>query len=212
MTGAGDLLLDDYLRRLGDAARRLPPWQRELFLTEIADRIDAELSAGEDADLDQMRGLLARLGDPEDLVLAGPPVPDWPAGQELATVLIVLAGSVLLPVIGWLIGVTMLWASPRWRLIDKLLGTLVWPGGLGGLAWITVHGFLGEFGPSGPSLAFVQSGGLHTLVLPALIAALPPVLVAIRLLHTARRPAVRGRGRIAPRLTRPDWPRPAVSR
>jgi hypothetical protein len=31
---------------------------------------------------------------------------------------------------GWAIGVVLLWVSPRWRWPDKLLGTLVWPGGL----------------------------------------------------------------------------------
>jgi hypothetical protein len=185
ITGAQDLLLDDYLRRLGQAARKLRAWQRELFLAAIADRIDAELSAGEDVDLDRMREVLARLGDPEGLVLAAAPVPDWPAGQELATVLILLVGGVLLPGIGWLVGVTMLWASPRWRLSDKLLGTLVWPGGLCGLAVLCLYGLLGTLSAS---LPFLQSGGIAPLVLPAIIATLPPVIVAIRLLHTARRP------------------------
>lgn len=34
---------------------------------------------------------------------------------------------------GWLVGVILLAVSRRWRLSDKLLGALVWPGGLGGI-------------------------------------------------------------------------------
>ena len=32
--------------------------------------------------------------------------------------------------VGWFVGVGLLWSSATWRLRDKLLGTLVWPGGL----------------------------------------------------------------------------------
>jgi hypothetical protein len=28
------------------------------------------------------------------------------------------------------VGAVLLWISPRWRFRDKLLGTLIWPGGL----------------------------------------------------------------------------------
>jgi hypothetical protein len=71
----------------------------------------------------------------------------------------------------------------------------VWPGGLCGLAATAGYGISGL---ASPSLAVRLSGGIATLLLPALIAALPPVLVAIRLLHTARRPARPGHSGIAP--------------
>jgi len=32
--------------------------------------------------------------------------------------------------IGWLVGLVGLWASRAWRVRDKLIGTLLWPGGL----------------------------------------------------------------------------------
>lgn len=51
------------------------------------------------------------------------------ATHELVTVLLLTLGSLLFPVLGWLVGAVMLWTSKRWRLGEKLLGTLVWPGG-----------------------------------------------------------------------------------
>jgi hypothetical protein len=48
---------------------------------------------------------------------------------DLITVVLLLLGLLVLGV-GWLIGLALLWASPTWRLRDKLLGTLVVPGGL----------------------------------------------------------------------------------
>jgi hypothetical protein len=49
-----------------------------------------------------------------------------------AMALLILGGFVFL--VGWLAGVLLLWTSPRWRWPDKLLGTLIWPGGLAGVA------------------------------------------------------------------------------
>lgn len=37
-------------------------------------------------------------------------------------------GSIV-PVVGWLFGVALLWASPAWRTRDKVVGTLFVPGG-----------------------------------------------------------------------------------
>lgn len=36
----------------------------------------------------------------------------------------------ILPVLGWFIGVVLLWVSEAWNTRDKLIGTLVLPGGL----------------------------------------------------------------------------------
>lgn len=183
LSSAADLLLDDYLRRLGQAARRLPSWQRQLFLAETAAQIDAELGTSTEMDLDQMQALLSSLGDPDTLARANAAaVPDWPGNQELAAVLTLLLGGVVLPVIGWLAGIVLLWASPRWRPADKLLGTLVWPGGLAGVGaafWVGLADV-----PSAPDAGLA----VIFLVVLAVVAAVPPVLVAVRLLHTARRP------------------------
>lgn len=51
-----------------------------------------------------------------------------PGGLELVAMLMLLFGQVLL-LAGWIAGIVLLWVSPRWRPIDKVLGTLV-SGGL----------------------------------------------------------------------------------
>ena len=51
-----------------------------------------------------------------------------------------VAGSVLLPVIGWGIGLWMLWRSMRWTFSEKVLGTVLWP------AAIFIPGFVFESG------------------------------------------------------------------
>lgn len=53
------------------------------------------------------------------------------ATTELVAVLLMTVGSILIPVIGWLVGVVLLWFSPLLRWWEKLLATLVVPGGLG---------------------------------------------------------------------------------
>jgi len=85
---------------------------------------------------------------------AAAPGSGYPAGRpgqgagtlEIFAVVFLLLGGVLLAIIGWfiggiqlagaaaiigwLIGVVLLCVSPMWRPADKLLGVLIWPGGL----------------------------------------------------------------------------------
>jgi hypothetical protein len=49
---------------------------------------------------------------------------------EICAVILLLIGGIVVPVVGWVVGVVLLWTSPRWKTGDKVLGTLVWPGGL----------------------------------------------------------------------------------
>ncbi len=67
----------------------------------------------------------------------GRPVGGMPDGAaprvgalEICAVIFLLIGGLIVPFIGWVVGVILLWVSPRWRRADKWLGTLVWPGGL----------------------------------------------------------------------------------
>jgi hypothetical protein len=94
---------------------------------------------------------------------------------EIWAVVMLTLGS-LIPVFGWAVGVVLLWSSGRWRRSEKLLGTLVVPGG--------------------PGLALVL-GAVAMALPPALgIAALlfvfiGPVVVGIVLLNRARVRAAR---------------------
>jgi hypothetical protein len=49
---------------------------------------------------------------------------------DAITVFLLLVGGVILPVVGWVAGAVMLLVSRRWTFRDKLVGLLVWPGGL----------------------------------------------------------------------------------
>jgi hypothetical protein len=49
---------------------------------------------------------------------------------DAVAVFLLLAGGVIVPVAGWVAGAIMLVLSRRWTLRDKLIGLLVWPGGL----------------------------------------------------------------------------------
>ena len=51
-------------------------------------------------------------------------------GLEIGAVVMLTVGS-LIPVLGWAVGVVLLWSSGRWRPSEKLLGTLIVPGGPG---------------------------------------------------------------------------------
>ncbi|MBW0104654.1 hypothetical protein [Pseudonocardia sp. KRD291] len=46
---------------------------------------------------------------------------------DVATVLVLMLGGFVIPVVGWIAGVVMMWANERWSTGAKWLGTLIWP-------------------------------------------------------------------------------------
>jgi hypothetical protein len=138
---AVDPLVADYLRRLDQAAAGLPADRRAELVLEIRDHI-AAAQAGGATDEAGVRDVLRRLGPPEEIADAARD--DVPGGRpavvlqqpgialETAAVLLLTVGSVV-PVVGWVAGVVLLWTSRRWTGGEKLLGTLVVPLGPGGL-------------------------------------------------------------------------------
>lgn len=130
-----DALVDDYLERLDDALSGLPADRRDEIVEEIADHLDAARAAAGDDPL-RMRDAIVRLGSPEAIAAeAGAPAyasvvttarATW--REPLAIVLLLFGGFLF--AIGWFVGVALLWASPVWRPRDKVVGTLLVPGGL----------------------------------------------------------------------------------
>lgn len=95
--------------------------------------------------------------------------PGGPRGAaEWGAILLLPLGSLVVPVVGWAAGVYLLWRSRAWTAREKLLGTLVLPGGL--LLPLWLYGALGASqqcstfrGPSAPGHIGVQTlGALHT--------------------------------------------------
>jgi hypothetical protein len=266
VTNTDDQLVADYLGRLTAAAADLPPDRRDELIEEIRAHIaEARAAAAEGGPSgSSVRGVLDRLGSPDDIVRAaaeqsaaegnaagqGVPGPDFigagyggyadagyggtggggtgyggpgrppsPSGwravggrlsrpadgsgprpgvlETIAMILLLIGG--FFAGVGWLVGVILLWLSPRWRLSDKLLGTLVWPGGVASLVLLAGFGLVVPTSVSCDSAASLWGGGcaatpglpswLTTALLVAVAAVLiaGPILVAIRLVRQARR-------------------------
>jgi hypothetical protein len=149
----GDELAEAYLARLDQAARELPAQGRAELVAQVREHIaSARTHAADQGGSDEIavRNTLDDLGPPEQIVAAasgdpagaaGPRPGGRSAGQQvydLVTVLLLLLGGVVVPVLGWLVGVALLWASRRWSLRDKVLGTLVVPLGLAVPVWLAL--------------------------------------------------------------------------
>lgn len=125
-----DQLVSDYLGRLDSALAGLPKGRREEIVDEISNHIAEERSQLRDESDADVRNLLERVGDPAEVAdaardeTADARVPQ--PGRRIGAVEIL--ALVLTPLI-WPAGVILLWLSPAWNTRDKLIGTLVPPGG-----------------------------------------------------------------------------------
>lgn len=53
--------------------------------------------------------------------------------REFAALVLMTLGSFVVPAIGWLVGVALMWTSPWLRMREKVMATVFVPGGVGGL-------------------------------------------------------------------------------
>lgn len=61
---------------------------------------------------------------------AGPAAPARTTAEivyDVGTVLALAVGGFVLPLVGWVAGVALLWNGPRWGLAWRWVGTLAWP-------------------------------------------------------------------------------------
>jgi hypothetical protein len=120
-----------YIKRLRLASRRLPRDARQDLLGDIQAHLHEAL-AGDPSEAEVLM-ILDRLGDPDEIVAAqlsdSADVTASPrGGHEWAAVILLLLGGFVFGV-GWLIGLVLLWSSRAWSTVDKLIGTLLLPGG-----------------------------------------------------------------------------------
>ncbi len=134
MTSDPDRLVEQYLERLDRDLAELPRARRAEIVEDIAAHIAqarSELPVESEA---AIRNLLERLGDPAEIAAdageRGTSARRERRGLEIAALVLLLVGGVVLPVVGWLVGVVLLWVSDIWTNRDKVIGTLVVPGGL----------------------------------------------------------------------------------
>ncbi|MBO0844641.1 MAG: hypothetical protein J2P22_04420 [Nocardioides sp.] len=179
-------LASDYLRSVGEAARGLPRTDRQELLADLEAHLhEATVATSSDADV---RVVLQRLGDPGEIVdayqadLRGARAdlpPPQAGGREYAAIALLLLGGIL-GVIGWGVGVVLLWMSPVWRTRDKWLGTLVIPGGL------AVPGaFAIILATATAKTCHTLSGGAQQCTPVDVIGLNPPVIVLLVLLTLA---------------------------
>ena len=141
MSTSADKLVEDYLDRLERKLADFPSARRRELVQEISEHI-AEARAGLESENEaEIRNLLDRIGDPADIAAeargpapetapAAAPVERRSGALDVAALILLLVGGVVIPVIGWLVGVVLLWISNSWTTNEKLFGTLVVPGGL----------------------------------------------------------------------------------
>jgi uncharacterized membrane protein len=127
-------LVDGYLRDLREDLRDLPKSRQNELVAEIKEHIDIALAEEAGNDEATVRNVLERLGDPADIASEARDrmgIPPARAGfRETAAVILLPIGGVIIPFLGWIVGLVLLWSSPVWTTRDKWIGTLIIPGGL----------------------------------------------------------------------------------
>jgi uncharacterized membrane protein len=130
----------EYLHELDQELRDLPRSRRQELLGEIHEHIDSALADSPALDEAEVRNVLDRLGDPSDIAEEARQRFGMPRqrsrGLEIAAVILLPIGGLIIPVVGWFIGVILLWSSRVWTTGEKLAGTLLFPGGLLAPLWL----------------------------------------------------------------------------
>jgi uncharacterized membrane protein len=127
-------LAEDYLARLDRAAGALPPQDRDELLAELRSHLQTGLAA--DPTDAEVLNLLHELGSPEDIVAAAQPerstslaAPSRPASPwgalEMIAVLALTVGTFVLPIVGPLVGIVLVWGSTRWTRREKGIATVL---------------------------------------------------------------------------------------
>jgi hypothetical protein len=192
MSTSADNLVDRYLAQLDRELRGLPAPRRREVMQEIAGHIaTARRELGAETDPDVLN-LLERVGDPSEIAA------DARERFEVAALILLPFGALIIPFAGWFVGVFFLWASDAWNRRDKLIGTLVVPGGLllpllFGTFWATSSGSSGgelcRSGGGGTTCTQIGGGGgAHVLAIVLLSAsAAAPLAVMLYLALRLRR-------------------------
>lgn len=196
-------LVEEYLARIRHALWDLPPGRRDLIIEDIREHIRTARAAMASEDEAQIRQLLDAMGDPAAIrAEAGlPPTVQNGWADRFAPWLILFGGFVF--IVGWLAGVVLLWNSSVWKTRDKVLATLIWPGGLAAVLYgagigmalpVSVQPSACSGGPSIVTHCTSQSGPgtFHVIaaILVLMILITAPIVVNVRLIRIYRRSVV----------------------
>lgn len=170
-------LVEDYLRRLLSAAIVLPSDRRAELVSEIRSRVDDALGAAAAVDEADVRNVLERVGPPEEIVIAAIEAQPGTRGLrgrvgvlEGAALLVLGLGGLFLAIVGWLVGVVLVWISRAWSTNEKLIASAT----------------LFILGPPALLVAFIGAVAGLPGVATRLAVACPGVLAAIYLARRLR--------------------------
>lgn len=120
-----------YLDELERALSGVSPGRRRELVADV--RAHIELAGAEEPDV-PLEQVLERLGSPADVAEEATErfgtVRRRPVALDYLAVGLLLIGGLVLPVVGWFLGLALLLSSPSWTRADKVWGALVVPGGL----------------------------------------------------------------------------------
>jgi len=129
-----DAVVNDYLRRVGAALSDLPRARSQEIVQELGEHIREAREDGVVVTEADARNLVDQLGAPgaiadEAQSRFGRRRRATVGGREIGALLLLTIGSFAIPVIGWAAGIVLLWTSEAWNRRDKIIGTLLTPGG-----------------------------------------------------------------------------------
>lgn len=174
-TAAANPLVDAYLRRLRAKARALPRARREELVQQIQEHLDEAAPPGSSEA--EVRNAIEQVGEPEAIIAEELDrlgfTPARAGKLEWVVVFLLPLGFAVIPILGWLAGVALLWGSRVWSTREKLIGTLLPPGGLSAmLALLITRGVrtcISSGGAGRPTMEHC-TGGLPAVISILLIA------------------------------------------
>lgn len=126
-------LVNRYMKELERELRTLPRARKREVVDDVRAHI-AEARAESGSNELALRDVLDRLGEPADIAAEARErfgiKPAKVGFIEIAALILLPVGGLVIPFVGWIVGVVMLWTSSAWITRDKVIGTLVAPGGL----------------------------------------------------------------------------------
>jgi hypothetical protein len=197
MTTAVDTLVGRYLHDLGAELRDLPANQRQEILDEVGEHIAAARAALDTETEAEVRTVLERLGEPADIAAEARErfgVPAEPARPATPWLEIIALIALVIPFLGWLVGVVLVWVSRLWSTRDKLIGTI------GGMSWVVAGlGTLSLSARGSTAVGSAPPGPAETSLLEVVLFVLPFLLPIVAAVYLAVRLRVLVGGRAAAR-------------
>lgn len=147
MNGTRHHEVGEYLRRLQRSMADLPSERRDEILLEIEEHISELLAENPEATDVDVRNILERVGDPEDIAAeardrleVAPTITFRPrrfAWTDITAIALLVVGDLMIAplhryegaFVAWLAAIVLVWFSEVWTTRDKLAVTLVLPAG-----------------------------------------------------------------------------------